>query len=172
MEPIELSGLFNILGFIIGLIAVVILFGIVKRTKDEVRYGFLFVLLGMFAFVLLEAFKIFEAFQIIRQAMLAEIFGIVFVVLLVIGMWKLRTLIRGLSDFGQAFVITSEDKHEDKLVSIVKDVRDVCYVTLKEPYKKIVDILDLYSIDTSSMQFIDASGVQWASQISLHHLKA
>ena len=160
MEPIELSGLFNILGFIVGLVAIVILFGIVKRTKDEVRHGFLFVLLGMLAFVLLAAFKIFEAFQIIRQAMLAEIFSIVFVVLLVIGMWKLRTLIRGLSDFGQAFVITSADKYENKLVSLVKDVRGICYVTLDEPYKKIVDILDLYSIDTSSMQFIDASGVQ------------
>jgi len=54
MEPIELSGLFSILGFFIGLIAVVILFGIVKRTKDEVRYGFIFILIGMFAFVLLE----------------------------------------------------------------------------------------------------------------------
>lgn len=160
MEPIELSGLFSILGFFIGLIAVVILFGIVKRTKDEVRHGFLFVLLGMLAFVLLAAFKIFEAFQIIRQAMLAEIFSIVFVVLLAIGMWKLRTLIRGLSDFGQAFVITSADKYENKLVSIVKDVKNVCYVTLREPYKKTVEILDMYNIDTSSMQFIDASDMK------------
>jgi len=160
MGPIELSGLFSILGFFIGLIAVVILFGIVKRTKDEVRYGFIFILIGILAFVLLEAFKIFEAFQIIRQAMLAEIFGIIFVAFLVIGTWKLRALIRGLSDFGQAFVLTSEDKYENKLVSLVKDVKGVCYVTLKEPYKKIVDFLDLYSIDTSTMQFIDASGVK------------
>jgi hypothetical protein len=67
-------------------------------------------------------------------------------------------LIRGLSDFGQAFVITSADKHEDKLISIIKDVKDICYVALKEPYKKTVQILDMYNIDTSSMQFIDASG--------------
>lgn len=160
MGPIELSGLFSILGFFIGLIAVVILFGIVKRTKDEVRYGFIFILIGILAFVLLEAFKIFEAFQIIRQAMLAEIFGIIFVAFLVIGTWKLRALIRGLSDFGQAFVLTSEDKYENKLVSLVKDVKNVCYVTLREPYKKTVEILDMYNIDTSSMQFIDASDMK------------
>jgi hypothetical protein len=158
MESIELSGLLNILGFIVGLIATVVLFGIVSRTKDDVRYGFLLTLLGMFAFVLFEAIRILEDFQIVNQAIIAEIFIIVFIALLVIGMWKLRTLIRGLSDFGQAFVIASSDKYDSKLMSIVKDVRNVCYVTLKEPYKKIVDVFDLYGIDTSSIQFIDASG--------------
>lgn len=158
MESIELSGLINILGFIVGLVAIVILFGIVRRTKDDVRYGFLLTLLGIFAFVLFEAVRILENFQIIRQAVIVEIFITVFIALLVMGMWKLRTLIRGLSDFGQAFVITSADKYDNKLMSIVKDVRDVCYVTLKEPYKKIVDVFDLYGINTSSMQFIDASG--------------
>lgn len=156
----ELNGLFNIVGFVVGLVAVVVLFGIVKRTKDEVRHGFLYVLLGMVVFVLFEAFKIFEVFQIIDQTIVADLFGVVFVLLLVGGVWKLRTLIKGLSDFGQAFVLTSEDKYEDKLVSLVKDVKGVCYVTLKEPYKKIVDFLDLYSIDTSTMQFIDASGIK------------
>lgn len=46
MNPMELNGLFNIFGFIIGLVAVVVLFGIVKRTKDDVRCGFLYVLLN------------------------------------------------------------------------------------------------------------------------------
>lgn len=151
---------FSILGFIVGLVAVIVLFGIIKRTKDAVRYGFIFILVGMVAFVVLEAFKVFEVFLIIPQTIAVDVFAVVFVVFLLAGMWKLKTLIRGLSDFGQAFVITSKDKYEDKLVSLVKDIRGVCYVTLEEPYKKIVDMLDLYSIDTSSMQFIDASGVQ------------
>jgi len=160
MNPIELNGLFNIVGFVVGLVAVVVLFGIVKRTKDEVRHGFLYVLLGMVVFVLFEVFKIFEVFQITDQTIVVDLFGVVFVLLLVGGVWKLRTLIKGLSDFGQAFVLTSEDKYEDKLVSLVKDVKGVCYVTLKGPYKKIVDFLDLYNIDTSTMQFIDASGIK------------
>lgn len=159
MDSTMVSGFFSIFGFIIGLVAVFILFGIVKRTKDEIRHGFLFVLLGMLAFVLLEAFRIFEVFQIIRQAMLAEIFSIVFAALLVMGLWKIKALIRGLSDFGQAFVITHKGKHEDKLVSVVKGVKGVCYVTLKDSYKKLAEILDMYNIDTSAMQFIDASGV-------------
>ncbi len=151
-------GLFDIVGFIIGLVAVVVLFGIVRRTKDEVRVGFLLVLLGVVAFVLFEMFKVFEAFQIIGRTNMADVFVIVFILLLVGGMWKLRTLIRGLSDFGQAFVLTSKNKYEDNMVSLVKDVKGVCYVTLKAPYKKVVDFLGLYNIDTSNMQFIDASG--------------
>ena len=150
----------SIIGFIVGLVAVIVLFGIIKRTKDLVKHGFIFALIGMVAFVVLEALKVFEVFLIIPQTIAADVLAVVFVVFLVAGMWKLKTLIRGLSDFGQAFVITSKDKYEDKLVSLVKDIRGICYVTLEEPYKKIVDMLDLYSIDTSSMQFIDASGVQ------------
>ena len=72
----------------------------------------------------------------------------------------MRTLIKGLSDFGQAFVVTSADKYEDRLVSIIKDVRDVCYVALREPCKKTVETLDIYNVDTSSMQFIDASDMK------------
>jgi len=157
---VELNGLFNIFGFIIGLVAIVVLFGIVRRTKDEVRSGFLYVLLGLVAFVLFEMFKVFEAFDIImgQTVAVADVFGVFFVLFLVGGLWKLRSLIRGLSDFGQAFVLTSKDKHEDNLASLVKDVRGVCYVTLDEPYKKVVDFLGLYNVDTSSMQFIDASG--------------
>lgn len=155
-----MTRVFSIIGFIVGLVAVIVLFGIIKRTKDLVKQGFIFVLIGMVAFIVLEAFKVFEVFLIMPQTIAADVLAVVFVVFLVAGMWKLKTLIRGLSDFGQAFVITSNDKYEDKLVSLVKDIRGICYVTLKEPYKKIVDMLDLYSIDTSSMQFIDASGVQ------------
>jgi len=161
VSSIELNGLFNIVGFIAGLVAVVVLFGIVKRTKDAVRHGFLFALLGMVAFVIVEIFKIFEVFQIIiGQKIVADVFGVFFVLLLLAGMWKLRTLIKGLSDFGQAFVLTSEKERENKLASLVKDVKGVCYVTLKDPYKRIVDFLDMYGIDTSAMQFIDASGVK------------
>lgn len=157
---VELNGLFNIFGFIIGLVAIVIVFGIVKRTKNEVRYGFSYVLFGVVAFVLFEAFKIFEVFQIIDQTIVTNVFGVFFILFLVGGMWKLRTLIRGLSDFGQAFVLASREKYEDKLVSIVKGVRGVCYVTLEKPYQNIVDFLDLYNINTSAMHFIDASGVK------------
>jgi len=160
---IEVNGLLNAIGFAIGLVAVIILFGIIKRTKDGVRHSFLVILLGMVAFVILEFFKILEAFDIIISQtipLMADLFGVFFVLLLVGGMWNLRILIRGLSEFGQAFVLTSEEKYENKLVDIVRNVRGVCYVTLEEPYKNVVDFLDLYSIDTSTMQFIDASGVK------------
>ncbi len=158
MELIELGRLFSILSFIVGLVALIILFGIVRRTKDAIKHGFLLVLFGIFAFVLFEGVNILEAFQIIPRTNILEIFVIVFILLVVFGTWKLRKLIKGLSDFGQAFVIMSSDKYDNKLISIIKDCKNICYVSLKESYTKIVDILNLYGIDTSSIQFIDASG--------------
>lgn len=153
-----MNGIFSIFVFIFSLISVVILFGIVKRTKDEVKLGFSFILLGMSSFVLFGVFKIFEAYQITGQTFLDDLFGIAFVLLLVAGVWKLRSLIRGLSEFGQAFILTTKKKYEEKLPSLVKDVKGVCYISLEEPYKKISSFLDLYDVDTSSMHFIDASG--------------
>ncbi len=158
MDSITLNGIFSIFVFFFSLIAVVILFGIVNRTKAEVKLGFLFILMGMFSFVLFGAFKILEAYQITGQIFLDEIFGIAFVLLIVAGVWKLRSLIRELSEFGQAFILTTKKKFEEKLPSLVKDVKGVCYVCLENPYKEISSYLDLYNIDTSSMHFIDASG--------------
>jgi hypothetical protein len=112
----------------------------------------------MVVFVLLKALEIFNIFQIMGQTIIIDLLEIIFILLLVAGMWKLRTLIRGLSDYGQAFVLTSKDKYEDNLVSIVKNVRGVCFVTTEQPYKKIVSLFNLYGIDTSTMQFIDATG--------------
>jgi hypothetical protein len=158
INQIELSGIIYIFTFIVSLVGLLIVFGIVKRTKDKMRYGLLYVLLGMVVFVLLKAFEIFGVFQIIGQTIITDLLEILFILLLVAGMWKLRTLIMGLSDYGQAFVLTSKDKYEDNLVSIVKNVRGVCYVTTEQPYKKIVSLFNLYGIDTSTMQFIDATG--------------
>ena len=152
------DGLFSIVGFFIGLVALVLSFGIVNRTKDDVKTGFIFVFLSMVAFVVFDFLKILEIYLIISRTIATDVFFLVFVLFLVVGMWKLRTLIRGLSDFGQAFVLTSEDKYDNKLVSLVKDVKGVCYVTLQDPYKKVVDFFDLYNIDTSKIHFIDASG--------------
>jgi len=160
MVSILATQVFSIVGFIVGLVAVIILFGIIKRTKGAVRDGFIFVFVGIGAFVVFEAVKVLEVFLVLPQTIAADMFAVAFVVFLVIGMWKLKTLIRGLSDFGQAFVITSKDKYEDKLVSLVKDVRGICYVTLEEPYKNIINMLDLYRVDTSTMQFIDATGAK------------
>jgi len=158
INQIELSGIIYIFTFIVALVGLLIVFGIVKRTKDKMRYGLLYVLLGMVVFVLLKAFEIFGAFQIMGQTIITDLLEIIFILLLVTGMWKLRTLIMGLSDYGQAFVLTSKDKYEDNLVSIVKNVRGVCFVTTEQPYKKIVSLFNLYGIDTSTMQFIDATG--------------
>jgi hypothetical protein len=158
INQIELSGIIYIFSFIVSLVGLLIVYGIVKRTKDKMRYGLIYVLLGIAVFVLLKAFEIFEVFQIVGQTIITDLLEILFIFLLVAGMWKLRTLIKGLSDYGQAFVLTSKEKYEDNLVSIVKNVRGVCYVTTEQPYKKIVDLFSLYGIDTSTMQFIDATG--------------
>lgn len=154
------NGLFHIVSFFIGLAAIVVLFGIVSRTKDEVSRGFLFILFALIAFVFIEFLQIFEIYQIINQSILVDILGVAFVLLILIGMWQLRSLIRGLSDFGQAFVLTSNKGYEDKLVSLVKNAKNVCYVTLDKPYEEVTNMLKINNIDSSKVQFIDASGVK------------
>ena len=158
---ILVNGLFNIIGFLIGLVVLFLVFGVVKRTKDEVRNGFIFILFALIAFIIFEFLQIVGAYQIIGQTTIAiDVAGVVFIFLILIGMWQLRSLIRGLSDFGQAFVLTSEKNYEDKLVSLVKNSKNVCYVTFDKPYEKVVDLLNLYNIDSSKLQFIDASSVK------------
>jgi len=158
MDFLTISAILNIIGFCFGLFTVGIVFAIIKRTKSAIRQGFGFLLIGMIAFVLLEAFKLSELFLIVPQTIAPELFSIAFVFFLVIGLYKLKTLIKNLSDFGQAFLITSKDKYDSKIVDFVKNMKGICYLTLEEPYKKIVDVFDLYGIDTSSFQFLDASG--------------
>jgi hypothetical protein len=158
MDLLTASGLLNIIGFFFGLFTLVIIFSIMKRTKSAMRQGFGFLFISIIAFVLLETFKIFELFLILPQIIAPELFTIIFILFLVIGLYKLETLIKNLSDFGQVFLITSKDKYDSKLVDLVKNIRGICYVTLEEPYEKIVDVFDMYGIDTSGFQFLDATG--------------
>jgi hypothetical protein len=158
ITQIELSGILSIIIFLISLAGLLIIFGIVKRTKEKMRYGLFYILLSIAVFVFLYTVKILSTFQIIGQTIVSDVLGVVFILLLVIGFWELRTLIMGISDYGQAFVLTSKDKYEDNLVSIVKNVKNICYVTTEKPYKKMVDLFDLYNINTSTMQFIDTTG--------------
>jgi hypothetical protein len=158
MDLLTASGLLNIIGFCFGLFTIALVFAIMKRTKSAIRQGFGFLLISMITFVLLETLKIFELFLIVPQTIVPDLFTIIFIFFLVIGLYKLKTLIKNLSDFGQAFLITSKDKYESKLADLVKNIRGICYLTLEEPYKKIVDVFDLYGVDTSGFQFLDASG--------------
>jgi hypothetical protein len=164
MDLLTTSGLLSILGFCFGLFTIAIVFAIMKRTKSAIRQGFGFLLIAMIAFVLLETFKIFELFLIVPQTIAPELFTIVFIFFLVIGLFKLKTLIKNLSDFGQVFLIISKDKYESKLVDLVKNIRGICYVTLEEPYEKIVDVFDLYGIDTSGFYFLDATGGECSAE--------
>ncbi len=158
MASLELTGLLSIIGFIVGLVALVLLFGIVKRTKDAVSHGFLFVLLAVLSLAIVEVVTVLETYQLIGSTMIAEAFYLVFLVLLVAGLWKLRSLIRGLSDFGQAFVLTTKEKHEESLVSLFKGVRGACLVSLEEPYTTMIKRLEVYGINPLSLRVLDASG--------------
>lgn len=158
MDLFSTSGFLSIIGFCFGLFSIGIVYAIIKRTKSAIRQGFGFFLISMIAFVLFETFRISELFLILPQTLAPELFIIIFIFFLVIGLYKLKTLIKNLSDFGQAFLITSKDKYENSLADLVKNIRDICYVTLEEPYEKIVDVFDMYGINPSGFQFLDASG--------------
>ena len=96
MDPIILTRIFSLIGFIIGLVSIIIVSGIIKRTKDAVRTGFIFVLISICAFVIFEAFVLLEVFLIVPQSNTADILAIVFVGFFLAGMWKLKMLIKEL----------------------------------------------------------------------------
>ena len=127
MDLLTASWLLSIIGFCFGLFTIGIIFAILKRTKSAIQQGFSFLFISMIAFVILETFKIFELFLILPQTIVPELFTVIFIFFLVIGLYKLKTLIKNLSDFGQAFLITSKDKYESKLVDLVKNIRGICY---------------------------------------------
>jgi hypothetical protein len=158
--PIILDVVFGLICLTIGLVAVAVSFGIVIRTKEVVRRCFLFVFLAMVIFVIFSFFWTFESFFTIGYVDVVDFFGLFFILFLLAGLWKLKTVIKGLSDFGQAFVLTSHGEYEEKIAFILKGVRNVCYVSLDKPYKKIVDFLNFYGVDTSDIWFIDASGAK------------
>jgi hypothetical protein len=158
LNSLELSQTINFILIILSLLGVLILFSIVKRTKDKMRRGLTYVLLGLLVYVSLQTLQLFSLFQIISQTLIPDILEILFITLLVLGMWKFQSLVKNLSDYGQALVLTSKEKYDDTLVSIVKNTRRVCYVTMEKPFNNIIDLFKLYNIETASMYFIDATG--------------
>ena len=156
-----MTGIISLVVLIVGLASIIILFGLVARTKAGMKQGFSFLVLGMATFVILEAINVLKTFQIISShavpSIMIDIFSVTSILLFFTGFWKLKTLIMNISDFGQVLVITSKANYEDTITSLVKRIGKVCYVTLDKPSKKIVDILDTYLVSRSSVEFIDAS---------------
>jgi hypothetical protein len=83
-----------------------------------------------------------------------------FVSFFAIGAWKFKTVILSLSDFGQILVMTSENSHTDKIVSLLKNCKNCCYLTLNKSCKEIADLFLIYNINESAIQIIDASEKQ------------
>ena len=78
LSLIVYTGLLSILAFIFGLLAIVVLFGIINRTKETVRLGFIFIFFAMVSFVIFGLIKIFENYQIIAKTLMADFALIVF----------------------------------------------------------------------------------------------
>jgi len=142
---------------IFSLVGIVLLIGITKRTTGKIKQAFSFILVSMIAFLAFGTLSAFKVFQIIDLTIVADLFEVFFVLFMIASFWNLRSLIKDMSDFGQALVLTSKDKHDDKLLSIIKDSKEICFVTLERPYRKLVDFFSVYNIDTAKMHFIDAS---------------
>jgi hypothetical protein len=146
----------TILGIIclaLGVVSLLLSYGVVRRTKNAVRHCFLLILIGIGAFISYELFTIFKYEG-------ANLLCLLFIFFIMGGLWKLKSTIRSLSDFGQAFVLVSQDEYEDRMAFLIKGIRNTCYVTLEKPYKKVMDFLDIRGIDTSNLLFIDASGIK------------
>ncbi len=155
LTSIEIGIIINIVGFILGLFSLFLVFGIVKRTKDKIRSGFILLILGFLVFVVFEILKILEIFQ--GQTFFSETFLLGFILLVILGLYKLKSLIMNISDYGQVFLITSKNQYEDKISSIVKDSSGVCYLSLKKSCSSVADFLKKYNVNISNIKFIDGT---------------
>ena len=54
------TGIISLAVLIVGIASIIILFGLVARTKAGMKQGFSFILLGMIMFVILEAIKVLK----------------------------------------------------------------------------------------------------------------
>lgn len=155
LTSIEIGIIINFLGFVLGLFCLFLIFGIVKRTKDKIRSGFILLILGFLVFVTFEILKIVEYYQ--GQTFFSEVFLVGFIVLVIAGLYHLKSLIMNISDYGQVFLIVTKDKYKDKITSIVKDMTGVCYLSLRKPCSSVKDFLEESGVDISNIMFIDGT---------------
>lgn len=156
MTNIEISLIVNTIGLLVGLASLVVIFSIFRRTKDEIKTSFLILMIGVLAFCLYEIFRLFELYS--GEFIFSGLISLVFIIFILLSVYKLKSLIKSLSDFGQAFVLLKKEKYEDKISSIVKDVKGVCYVTLEMPNDKLRALLQEGNVDISTFKFLDATG--------------
>ena len=92
-----MTGIISLVVLIVGIASIIILFGLVARTKAGMKQVFSFILLGMTTFVILEAIKVLKTFQIISSqavpSIIIDIFSVASILLFFAGFWKLKTLI-------------------------------------------------------------------------------
>jgi len=165
MGTIAVGETIEVLAFIISLATLIILYGIVRRTKEDIRQGFLSMLAALIFFIIFEILKITYVFS---NTPLLSLLTLLFILFLLFGMWKIRTVIISLSEFGQIFVLTSEKTHDKKLVSLIKNVRGICYLTLEKPCTIIENTLKENNIDTSDIYFIDGTGEKCKKENCTH----
>ncbi|MEF8879231.1 MAG: hypothetical protein V5A64_02410 [Candidatus Thermoplasmatota archaeon] len=152
----ETNLFFNAVGLFIGLVGLILLAGIIRRTKKDVKSSFLVVLIGFVGFLLFEFLKIFELYT--GSNFISDLFIVIFISFIVAGVYKFKALIQGLSDYGQAFVITSKRNYEDKISSISRDVKGICYLTLDRSCEEVKDSLEKHGLNTEGIIFLNASG--------------
>ena len=88
LTSIEIGIIINLFIFILSIICLFFVFGIVKRTKDTIKFGFNLLILGFVFFVLFEILKIFEYVQ--GQTYYSEVLLIAFISLIVYGFYQLN----------------------------------------------------------------------------------
>lgn len=154
----ELWIILGTLIFIIGLVTIVVLYSVIRRTVEKVKFGFILILLSIIFLILSVMVELLNIFSNIDQLLFVNFTKTIFIILLILGIWQLRAVIVGLSDFGQVFLLSSQKTYSKELLSMCKGTKNICYVTLEEPYTKIMNLLKSNDLNTSNIYFLDGSG--------------
>jgi hypothetical protein len=146
---------------IISLLTIIVLYSIILRTKDEIKQGFILLIFSLLIFFIINIIGLLEYFRIVEfisfSPIIIDFFYVLFILLFFIGVYKLRIIIKGISDYGQVLVLTSQKNLDDTIVKLIKNKKNICYITLERSIKDLFEFLDTYFINKSSFIFIDGT---------------
>jgi hypothetical protein len=114
------------------------------------------------------AFEILSRFQILSIQMLPVISSASFIVLFSIGIWKIREIIKDLSDYGQTLLLVTKENYAKKLLGVLKQSQKTCYVYLSDlpPHVEVLAAVNqqALTIITKRNEFLASKTIQFTQE--------
>ncbi len=159
------EGFLYLCTFMLSLVVLYFLFQIIRRTNKKLKVGYIVLFLSAIAFSISMAFEVLSRFQILSIQMLPGISSTLFIILFLIGIWKIRQIIKDLSDYGQTLLLVTKENYAKKLLGVLKQSQKICYVYLSDlpPHVEVLASVNQQALTviTSSSEFLSSKTIQY-----------